>query len=402
MKTKESSPQIPDFTDTGVAFEAKSDAELRQTAWMFYLMNFRFLVNVMGNLAIWAVKLRLPFVKTIIRKTLYKQFCGGESLPDAQATIDHLYSFGVNTMLDYGAEGKNNEQAFDLVIEENIKSIDFAAEHESVKVISTKISGLTENSVLEKVQRGASLSDEEQSRLQALKDRLHRLCNYAEDRNVGVFVDAEESWIQDAIDELVLDLMAEYNQGTIIVYNTYQMYRTDMLSNLKRDYARSQKEGFILGAKLVRGAYMEKERARAEKMGYPSPIHPTKAATDEMYNDGIRFCMEHYADIAFANASHNMESMEIQVRLIQEMGIPRDHVHVNFCQLMGMSDHLTFNLAREGYNVAKYVPYGPVKDVVPYLVRRAHENSSVTGDMSREYGMLKEEIKRRDEKLKGN
>ncbi len=397
METREQSSPIPDFTDTGVAFEAKSDAELRQTAWMFYLMNFRFLVNVFGNLAIWAVRLRLPFVKTVIRKTLYKQFCGGESLDDARPTISHLYKFGVNTMLDYGAEGKNNERAFDLVIEENIKSIDFASKHESVKVISTKISGLTENKVLENIQKGIKLDTEEKSKLEALKNRLQRLCKYAEERNVGLFVDAEESWIQDAIDALVMDLMAEYNQGTIIVYNTYQMYRTDMLSNLKRDYERSQREGFILGAKLVRGAYMEKERTRAEKRGYPSPIHPNKAATDKMYNDGIRFCMEHYENIAFANASHNMDSMEIQVQLIQKMGIPRDHVHVNFCQLMGMSDHLTFNLAREGYNVAKYVPYGPVRDVVPYLVRRAHENSSVTGDMSREYEMLKTEIKRRDQ-----
>jgi len=397
METREQSSPIPDFTDTGVAFEAKSDAELRQTAWMFYLMNFRFLVNVFGNLAIWAVRLRLPFVKTVIRKTLYKQFCGGESLDDARPTISHLYKFGVNTMLDYGAEGKNNERAFDLVIEENIKSIDFASKHESVKVISTKISGLTENKVLENIQKGIKLDTEEKSKLEALKNRLQRLCKYAEERNVGLFVDAEESWIQDAIDDLVMDLMAEYNQGTIIVYNTYQMYRTDMLSNLKRDYERSQREGFILGAKLVRGAYMEKERTRAEKRGYPSPIHPNKAATDKMYNDGIRFCMEHYENIAFANASHNMDSMEIQVQLIQKMGIPRDHVHVNFCQLMGMSDHLTFNLAREGYNVAKYVPYGPVRDVVPYLVRRAHENSSVTGDMSREYEMLKTEIKRRDQ-----
>ncbi len=398
MKSIENQPQTPDFTDTGVAFEPKSDAELKQTAWMFYLMNFRFLVNSMGHLAIWAVKLRLPFVKTIIKKTLYKQFCGGENLEDAKSTIDHLYSFGVNTMLDYGAEGKNDEEAFDLVIEENLKSIDFAARHESVKVISTKISGLTRNEVLEKCQKGTELNEEEESRYKALKDRLHRLCTYAEERNVGVFVDAEESWIQDAIDGLVLDLMAEYNQGTIIVYNTYQMYRTDMLGNLKRDFDQSQKEGFILGAKLVRGAYMEKERARAKKNGYPSPIHATKEDTDQMYNDGIRFCMKHYDKIAFANASHNMESMEIQVRLIQEMGIPKDHVHVNFCQLMGMSDHLTFNLAKEGYNVAKYVPYGPVRDVVPYLVRRAHENSSVTGDMSREYAMLKAEVQQRKQK----
>ncbi|NBC24399.1 MAG: proline dehydrogenase, partial [Bacteroidetes bacterium] len=348
MKTNETQSHIPNFTDTAVAFEAKSDDELRQTAWMFYLMNFRFLVNLLGNAAIWAVRLRVPFVRTIIRKTLYKQFCGGENLKDAEDTIAHLYKFGVNTMLDYGAEGKNDEVAFDLVIEENLKSIEFAASNESVKVISTKISGLTENDILEKVQQGKSLDDRERAKFKALKDRLHRLCNYAEERNVGVFVDAEESWIQDTIDGLVLDLMARYNQGTIIVYNTYQMYRTDMLANLKRDFARAQREGFILGAKLVRGAYMEKERARAKKYGYPSPIHETKSDTDKMYNDGIRFCMENYEHIAFANASHNMKSMEIQVDLIQELRIPKDHVHVNFCQLMGMSDHLTYNLANEG------------------------------------------------------
>jgi len=395
MESIKNRPPIPDFTDTGVAFEAKTDAELKQTAWMFYLMNFRFLVNSMGYLAIWAVKMRLPFVKWLIKKTLYKQFCGGESLDDAKPTIEHLYSFGVNTMLDYGAEGKNEEQAFDLVIEENVKSIDFAAQNESVKVISTKVSGLTQNTILEKIQKGEDLNSEEQGRYEALKKRLHRLCQYAEQRNVGIFVDAEETWIQDAIDDLVLELMSKYNRGTIIVYNTYQMYRTDMLSNLTRDFERSQKEGFILGAKLVRGAYMEKERARAKKKGYPSPIHPSKEETDKMYNDGIRFCMVNYDFLAFANASHNMESMKLQVELIRKMGVPRDHIHVNFCQLMGMSDHLTYNLAKEGYNVAKYVPYGPVRDVVPYLVRRAHENSAVAGDMSREYEMLKAEVQRR-------
>ncbi len=387
--------QIPDFRDTRVAFEAKSDSELKLTTWMFYLMNFRFLVNSFGHLAIWAAKLRLPFAKYFIKKTLYKQFCGGESLEDARPTIEHLYSFDVKTMLDYGAEGKNDEEAFDKVIEENLKSIDFASENDSVKVISTKVSGLTQNKILEKVQKGEKLDNEEENRFEALQTRLNKLCKYAEERNVGIFVDAEESWIQGTIDDLVLDLMEKYNRNTIIVYNTFQMYRKDMLGNLQRDFERAQSNGFVLGAKLVRGAYMEQERARSEKYAYPCPIHETKDDTDKMYNDAIRFCMEHFDQIAFANASHNMESMELQVRLIQEMGVPRDHIHMNFCQLMGMSDHLTYNLAKRGYNVAKYVPYGPVRDVVPYLVRRAHENSSVTGDMSREYAMLKAEVQRR-------
>jgi proline dehydrogenase len=384
-----------DFSNTKVAFEAKSDKDLLETARLFKLMNNSTLVNLGSKLTLAAIKLRVPFVETAIEKTIFKQFCGGTHLMDSQSTIDLLYQHGVATILDYGAEGKETEEEFDQVMEENLKAIDFAASNESVPVISTKVSGLASNAILQKVQEGSDLAELETARHQALKKRLHKICSHARDRNVGIFIDAEETWIQDTIDSLVYELMEEYNRETIIVYNTYQMYRKDMLDHLTRDFEVARSKGYILGAKLVRGAYMEKERERALELGYESPINNTKAETDELYNNGIRFCVSHYEQIASANASHNLKSNQLQAELIHQKGIVKDHTHLNFCQLLGMSDHLTFNLAKEGYNVAKYVPYGPVKDVIPYLIRRAQENSSVTGEMGREYALISEELRRR-------
>jgi proline dehydrogenase len=383
------------FDNTKVAFEAVSDHELKEKARLFKLMNKPVLVNAGTSLALLGLKLHLPFVKAIIKRTIFKLFCGGTNLMDCQATIDHLYSNNVLTMLDYGAEGKNSETDFDQVAEENLKAIDFAASTVGVPLISTKVSGLAKNAILEKKQNGESLTEEEQISYRAFKERMHEICDRARSRNIGISIDAEETWIQDTIDEVANELMREYNQETIIVYNTYQMYRKDMLANLKRDYQRSQQGNYILGAKLVRGAYLEKERERAKEEGRESPVHESKEDTDQMYNDGIRFCLDHYQDIAFVNASHNEESNLIMADIIEERGLDKKHVHLNFCQLYGMSDHITFNLAKRGYNVAKYVPYGPVRNVIPYLVRRAEENTAVTGEMGREYAKISKELRRR-------
>jgi proline dehydrogenase len=252
-----------------------------------------------------------------------------------------------------------------------------------------------DNVILEKLQKKEKLSEGDQRKFQHLYERVDEICAKAQELGIGVFIDAEESWIQDPIDELVLQMMEKYNQERVIVYNTYQLYNIHKLAHLKRDHQRCLAKGVLFGAKLVRGAYMDKERQRATDLGYPSPIQATKADTDKDYNDAIRYCVDHVDTISSCCASHNAESNMLQAKLIHQKGIEHNHPHINFCQLYGMSDNLTFNLANAGYNAAKYVVYGPIKDVIPYLIRRTEENSSVTGEMSRELTLIDKEMKRR-------
>ena len=257
------------------------------------------------------------------------------------------------------------------------------------------MTGLVSNALLEKLQSGEKLTPTERRDYRSLLKRIDAICYNASINNTAIFFDAEESWIQDSIDHVVTIMMRRYNRKKVVVYNTLQMYRTDRLQYLIDSFELAEKRGYLLGAKLVRGAYMEKERERAAEMGYPSPIHPNKTATDEAYDAGIQFCLSNYEKIALCNASHNEKSNWLMAQFIAEKKLPKSHPHLNFSQLYGMSDNITFNLAYAGYNVAKYVPYGPIAEVVPYLIRRAEENSSVTGDMSREFKLVQKEIKRR-------
>ena len=384
-----------DLTNTQIAFAHKDDKALKKMAWLFKMMNKSWLVNVGSNLGVFAVKWNLPFAHSIVKKTIFEQFCGGTTLLQSQPSITQLYEYGTLSILDYGAEAKSTEEDFNKTMNETIRAIDFAATNASVPVVSSKISGLARFELLEKISANVELNSVEQEEYKNILKRVDSICYHASKKRVGVFFDAEESWIQDAIDNLVNKMMHRYNKKEVFVYNTFQMYRHDRLQFLIDSFTKAKKEGYLLGAKLVRGAYMIKERERAEEMGYPSPIHPNKAATDDAYNMAIRFCLDNYKEIASCNASHNAESVQLQADLIAHKGITPNHKHLNFCQLYGMSDHLTFNLAAAGYNVAKYVVYGPVKEVLPYLVRRAQENSSVTGDMSRELGLIMQEVKRR-------
>ncbi len=386
---------LPDFTNTEIAFRYKSDKDLRKAYRLFRLMNNPWLVSLGSALAVTAVKWGLPFAERLVENTVFRQFCGGTSLEETSRTIERLYRYQVLTILDYGAEGKETEADFEKTMRETVRAVQFAATHESVPVVSSKISGLASNALLEEVQGKEPESEASRKELLAVEKRLDKICAMAAEQGVAIFFDAEESWYQDTINFLVNRMMARYNKERAVVYNTFQLYRTDQLDYLKASYEKARKEGYVLGAKLVRGAYMDKERERARQLGYPSPIHPTKEATDKAYNEAVEFCVEHYTDMASANASHNEESNRLQAELIAEKGIVKNHPHLNFCQLYGMSDHLTFNLAQAGYNVAKYLPYGPVKEVLPYLIRRAEENTSITGDMSRELALIKEEIKRR-------
>ena len=384
-----------DFNNTAIAFSGKTDKQLKKMTRLFQLMNHTWLVNIGSKIGVAALNLNLPFVETTIKNTIFEQFCGGTTLLGCEPSINQLWNQKVLTILDYGAEAKTSELDFNGTMNEMIRAIDFGAQNKSVPVISMKITGISRFALLEKIQNGEALTAEEKTEFKNVNKRLDAICYAAHNKKVGVFVDAEESWIQDTIDFLVNKMMKRYNRDQVIVYNTFQMYRHDRLQYLIDSYEEARKDGYLLGAKLVRGAYMEKERARAASLNLPSPIQPNKEASDNDYNTAIQFCVEHYTHIGSCNATHNADSCALQAKLIDQKNIKKNHPHLNFCQLYGMSDNLTFNLADAGYNVAKYVPYGPVQDVVPYLIRRAQENSAISGDMNREYRLLVREMKRR-------
>ncbi len=386
---------VVDFSNTEIAFSHKSNNELKQTSWLFRMMNKSWLVSAGSSFGLWLNSAGITLFDGLIRSTIFKQFCGGINLKDSTLAIQHLSDLNTMTVLDFGAEGKVREVDFDSTLKENLRAIEYASSNASVPVISSKVTALASNDILKKYQLGKLDSEEEKQAFERVKARLDQLCHAAWKGGVAVFIDAEETWMQDTIDMLVLDLMEKYNKDGIVVYHTYQMYRKDKLASLKADHQVAKEKGYILGAKIVRGAYMEKERERAKERKYPSPIQETKADTDRDFDLAIEYCVDHYQEIASCNASHNMKSNMIQAELIASRGMPSNHQHLNFCQLYGMSDHITFNLAAAGYNVAKYLPYGPVKEVLPYLIRRARENSAVTGEMSRELGLIVAEMNRR-------
>jgi proline dehydrogenase len=384
-----------DFSNTEIAFANRSEKELKKMARLFGLMNKHWLVGIGSKLGLAAIRMHLPFVESAVKYTIFEQFCGGTTLLESQKTVERLNASQIQTILDYGAEAKESEDEMNFTMNENIRGIDFASHTKGVPVISTKISGLARFELLASIQAGETLTPESKTEYKNVLRRLDALCNVASQKGVSVFFDAEETWIQNAIDHLVEMMMKRYNKTRAVVYTTCQMYRTDRLQYLFDLAKLAEEEGYILGVKLVRGAYMEKERHRADEMGYPSPIQLTKEATDDAYNTALRFCIDHYETIASCNASHNAESAILQAKLIVERSIARNHPHLMFCQLYGMSDNVTYNLANAGFNAAKYVPYGSVREVIPFLIRRAQENSTITGDMSREYQLVYSEIKRR-------
>lgn len=391
----EESNQPLDFQNTQIAFSHRNDKDLKQLFRLFKAMNSPGLVKLGSAVAPTAIKLNFPFVKSIINKTIFNQFVGGYNLLDTQSNIDALYDSNTLTILDFGAESKTTEEDLNRVMKENIKSVELAAANSSVPAISTKLTGLAPNELLEKMQTDKPLTEKEQREKEQFENRIDSICKRAYELGAGVMIDAEESWMQITMDNVVDSLMKEYNKEKVIVYNTYQLYRNDKLEFLKESFEKAEREGYYLGAKLVRGAYMNKEREYAKEHGLKDIIHKTKEETDQDFDAGIEFCVDNYKTMASVCASHNEASNLYQARLIDERRINKTHPHLNFSQLFGMSDNITFNLARAGYNVAKYVPYGPLKEVIPYLIRRANENTSVTGDMSRELSLIAKEIKRR-------
>ena len=300
--------QLPDFTDTRLAFESKSDKELKRTRELFYMMNKQWLVNLGSKVSMWAVRLNIGFIDSILQATIFPQFCGGVSLEDSVDDIEMLAKFSALSVLDYGAEAKSTADAYDLTMRENIKAIKFAKQHASVPAVVTKTTGLFDFNILEKRQAGEKFTPRERHNYELSVKRLDDICRMAFENRVGLFIDAEESWIQDSIDELADLMMSRYNQEKVIIYNTFQMYRKDRLDFLKASHEKAQKEGYLLGAKVVRGAYMVKERARATDLGYDSPIQETKEDTDADFNAAITYCVENYKEIGSCNASHNLTS----------------------------------------------------------------------------------------------
>lgn len=385
---------LPEFDDTAIAFRYRNNKELKQAQFLFSSMGSPTLTKIGMTLTKWAMGLGLP-VKGLIKNTIFRQFCGGETIEEAAHTASVLNEYGVGVILDYSVEGKEEEEEFDKAVPEFIRAIRYAATQPNIPFISIKVTGFARFGLLEKIHSEQALNPAEQEEWQRVRQRIRQICEAAAQYHTMVLVDAEESWIQAPVDELTDAMMEAFNKNETIVYNTYQMYRHDRLEFLKTSYQRAAEKGYILGAKLVRGAYMEKERARAEEMGYPSPIQPDKASTDSDYDAGVLFCLERIDRIALFAGTHNEQSCFKAAAYLQEHHIPFNHPHVYFSQLYGMSDNISFNLAHAGYHVAKYLPYGPVQDVIPYLMRRAQENTSVAGQTGRELSLIKKEIKRR-------
>ncbi|MFN0256512.1 proline dehydrogenase family protein [Pedobacter ureilyticus] len=383
-----------DFNNTEVAFGHKSNAELKQAYWLFKMIGSNFLTKVGPPITNFMLNIGLP-IQGAIKATIFKQFCGGETIAECERTIEQLHQGKVGTILDYSVEGEEEEHVFDFTCEEIIRTIERADGDPRIPITVFKVTGIGRFALLEKLDAKQKLTETEAAEFERVKQRCEKICRTAFERKVPVMIDAEETWIQDTIDLLAIEMMMKFNKEQLIVFNTYQIYRHDKLAGLEADFLIAKEAGFILGAKLVRGAYMEKERKRAEEKGYPSPIQPDKAATDKDYNDALRFCVNHIDRIGFVCGTHNEESSRLLTELIDEKGIAHNHHHVYFAQLLGMSDNLSFNLSNSGYNVAKYVPYGPIKAVMPYLFRRAQENTSVAGQTGRELSLISREKARR-------
>jgi proline dehydrogenase len=382
------------FENTEIAFRHSSNTDLKRAYWLFKLINVNFLVKVGPPITNFAIKIGLP-IKGLIKATIFSHFCGGETIRECETTIKSLESGGVGTILDYSIEGEDDEKVFDDTREEIIRTIKRAAKDKAIPITVFKVTGVGRFGLLEKLDARKQLTNAEQLEWQKVQARVLAICQKAYSVNIPVMIDAEETWIQDTIDLLAINMMRKFNKERPIVYNTYQLYRHDKLESLMSDNEVAVKEGFILGAKLVRGAYMEKERKRAEEMGYPSPIQLTKEATDRDFDLSLDYCTDYIKSIAFVAGTHNEESCRLLTEQLDQKSIDHKNPHVYFAQLLGMSDNLSFNLADADYNVAKYVPYGPIKAVLPYLFRRAQENTAIAGQMSRELGLIVKEKERR-------
>lgn len=382
------------FENTEIALRHRSDHELAKAYWMFKLIAWPWMVVLGKRLVDLALALHIP-VHWALRWNVFDHFCGGETIEACTATIEALDAHGVGTILDFSVEGKESDADFERNFQEILETADAASGDERIPFCVFKVSGIARHELLAKVSIDARLDDADAAEFEAVVRRINAICKRASDGGTYTLIDAEESWIQPAIDRVALEMCREYNRDRVVVFNTYQLYRHDRLQALRDDLDAARAGGFHLGVKLVRGAYMEKERDRAEDKGYPSPIQPNKAATDRDFDAALATCAEHIERVAVCVGTHNEASSITMTQLMAEHGIEKSDPRVYFAQLLGMSDHISFNLAAQGYNVAKYVPYGPLREVVPYLIRRAQENTSVAGQTGRELQLIEDERARR-------
>lgn len=385
------------FENTEIAFKGKSTADLNRAYWLFKLVSSNALVKMGVPVTSFALKVGLP-IKGIIRNTIFKHFCGGETIDGCESAIQDLANKHVATILDYSVEGEESEEVFDHTCDEILKTIKRAKKDNNIPYSVFKPTGVGRFRLFEKLDAKKALSLEEIEEFERVKSRIDRICKASYEANIMLLVDAEHSWIQDTIDDIVREMMLKYNREKPVIFNTYQLYRHDKLASLKADFYLAETAGFYLGAKLVRGAYMEIERERAEEMGYTSPIQATKKATDQDYDSGVLFCLDNLDRIGLMAGTHNDTSSLLLAKEMDKRGIIHDHPHIFFAQLLGMSDNVSFNLSAAGYNVAKYMPYGPVPSVMPYLLRRAQENTSIAGQTGRELSLIIKEKKRRKNK----
>ena len=383
------------FENTEIAFKSKSTPDLKRAYWLFKIVSSPSIVKIGKVATNFALSLGLP-IRKIVKSTIFKQFCGGESIEDCRNKMEELATYKVGTILDYSIEGKTTNEDFEKTVEIIIQTIQEGRNKKNIPFAVFKVTGIGSINLLEKASEKEGVLNEAQiQELEGIKNRIERICAAAHSAMIPVFIDAEESWIQAIIDSWALEMMQKYNLEKAIVYNTLQMYRHDRLEFLTRCSENAKKHGIKYGIKLVRGAYMEKERERAQKLGYPSPIYPDKNASDDAYNTALKFILEHEMLFALCAGTHNEESSMLLTQELERKQISRDNDKFYFAQLLGMSDHISFNLADAGYKVAKYVPFGPVKEVIPYLLRRADENTSVAGQTGRELSLIIKELKRR-------
>lgn len=382
------------FNDTETAFKLKSEDDLNRALFLFGMINRPTLVKIGTTLTKYSLKFHLP-VEGLIKSTIFKQFSGGETMEDCLPVIEKMYTQKLHSILDYSVEGKEQEEQFDSAMEKKINIIEFAAKKKELPFAVFKPTGIGRFAIWEKVSSKVTLTKEEEEEWERVQQRVENICEAAYQNNISVLADGEETWMQDAADDLMEKMMRKYNHEKAIVYNTLQCYRWDRLQHLQELHEKAKKSGFKVGAKIVRGAYMEKENERANKMGYPSPICENKEATDVSFNGVLAYCLSHIKDISTFVGTHNEMSNYLALQIMEDKKIAINDEKVWFSQLYGMSDHISYNLAKKGYNAAKLVPFGPVRDVVPYLMRRAQENTSVKGQTGRELSLLLEERKRR-------
>jgi len=382
------------FDDTQVAFKMKKNFHLYNAIFLFNIITRKLLVTVFTNLTLLMLKMKLP-VKWILKRTIYKHFCGGVDLIECQKIISGMHSMNVHSILDYSVEGQKNELSFENSCKKKIDIINSVSKSDAIPFAVFKPSSIGRYDLFKLISSEKNLSIAENEEWLRVVSRFHKICNHAMKMKIKILIDAEEFEVQKAIDDLAVQMMSKYNVNNVIVYNTVQMYRWDKLGYLKELINKNSKSKFKLGFKLVRGAYMEKERLLAKKGNYKSPICSTKSDTDMNFDLAVEFMFDNIKKIDFFVATHNENSNYKVMELMNKNSLQNSTEKIWFGQLYGMSDNITFNLAKLGYNVAKILPFGPVENLVPYLIRRAQENSSFEGQSSRELNLLRKELKRR-------